>query len=224
MAKKDDSSVDVGEVYSKSEEFIDSNKKTLTYGVIAIVVIFGAYMAYKNMYASPRASEAQELIWKAEYYMEIDSLDKAIMGDGSNFGFEYIADEYSGTPSADVANMYLGNIYMQKGEYQLAIEYYKKADLGGSVLPAQAIGNIGDAYVELGDIEQAISHFEQAAGMDENDFTAPMYLMKAGIAYESLGNYSKAADSYRRITEDHPNFERIEEAKKMLGRAETLAG
>lgn len=224
MAKKDESTVDVGEVYSKSEEFIEGNKKTITYGIIAVILIFGLYIGYKNMYMSPRENEAQELIWKAEYFMEIDSLDKAIMGDGSNFGFEYIADEYSGTESADLANMYLGNIYMKKGEYQLAIEYYNQASLGGSVLPAQAVGNIGDAYVELGNIDQAISHFEKAAGMDKNDYTAPMYLMKAGIAYESVGNYAKAAAAYRRITTDHPNCDQISDAKKYLGRAEALAG
>ena len=59
---------------------------------------------------------------------------------------------------------------------------------------------------------------------ESNNYTTPMYLIKAGIAYESLGNYSKAASAYRRITTDHPNCDQIKDAKKYLGRAEALAG
>lgn len=223
MAKKEqEHKVDVGEVYSKSEAFIETNKRPITIAVLAVVVIFGAFIGYKKLYVQPHQAEAQELIWKAEYFLEIDSLDKAIVGDGGNFGFEYIADEYSGTESGNLANYYLGTIYMKKQDYVLAIEYFKKSSAGGVVPTAQSLGNIGDAYVELDDIDQAISYFEKAANASSDDYTTPMYLIKAGIAYEALGNYSKAASAYRRVTEDHPNCDQIIDAKKYLGRAENM--
>ena len=225
MAKKDqEKQVDVGEVYSKSEAFIETNKRPITIAVLAIVVIFGAYVGYKKLYVQPQEAEAQELIWKAEYFLEIDSLDKAIIGDGGNFGFEYIADEYSGTESGNLANYYLGAIYMKKQDYALAIEYFKNSTAGGIVPNAQTLGNIGDAYVELEDIDQAISYFEKAANASGDDYTTPMYLIKAGIAYESMGEYAKAADAYRRITVDHPNCDQILDVKKYLGRAENMPG
>ncbi len=224
MAKKDqDKSVDVGQVYSKSEAFIENNKRPITIAVVAVVLVVGLYIGYKKMYMQPREAEASELIWKAEYFLEIDSLDKAILGDGGNFGFEYIADEYSGTASGNLANMYLGDIYMKKQEFALAIEYYKNASISGTVLPALVLGNMGDAHVELGDIDQAISYFEKAANSESNDFTTPMYLIKAGIAYESIGDYNNAAAAYRRITEEHPMCDQIIDAKKYLGRAENMS-
>lgn len=225
MAKKDqENKVDVGEVYSKSEAFIETNKRPITIAVVAIVVVFGAYMGYKNLIVQPQEAVAQELIWKAEYFLEMDSLDKAITGAAGNFGFEYIADEYSGTESGNLANYYLGTIYMKKQEFALAIEYFKNSSIGGIVPSAQSLGNIGDAYVELGEIDQAITYFEKAANASDDDYTTPMYLIKAGIAYESIGDYSKAADAYRRITKDHPKCDQIKYAKKFLGRAEAMAG
>ncbi|MEZ4738127.1 MAG: hypothetical protein R2818_01935 [Flavobacteriales bacterium] len=53
------------------------------------------------------------MIWKAEYYFEIDSLEKALNGDDQWPGFLTIADDFGSTPSGNLANYYLGTIYMQ---------------------------------------------------------------------------------------------------------------
>ncbi len=80
------------------------------------MVLFG----YKKFVAEPNAKAAAELIWKAEYYFEIDSLDHALNGDDQWPGFITIADDYGSTPSGNLANYYMGAIYMQKGEFEMA--------------------------------------------------------------------------------------------------------
>ena len=224
MAKKEDENlIDVGEVLSKSEKFVETNKKSLTIAVAILITVVAAYFGYTT-YLDGQNTEASESIWKAEYYMEIDSLDKAIQGDGQYFGFEYIAENYSGTKTAKLANYYLGIIYKEKGDYDLAIEYLKSAKVEDEILGAISLGNIGDIYIDLGEYQEALSYFNKAISHSDNSFTAPIYLNKAAITYTVLENYNKAADYYQQIVDDYPNSPEAREVKKNLARVKQLAG
>ena len=216
--------VDLGEVYSRTEMFIEDNKKGLTIAAVAILVLVGGMMAYKKFVAEPNAKAAAEVMWKAEYYFEIDSLDRALNGDDQWPGFASIADEYSSTPSGNLANYYLGAIFMQKGEYEMALEHYKKADLDDDVLSVMAVGNQGDALVELGRTDEAVKLFEKAAGMRNNEFTTPMYLMKAGILHQQAANWSAAAKAFNRVAKEFPSSTDANTAKKYAGHAEAMGG
>ena len=216
--------VDLGEVYSRTELFIENNKQTILFSVVGILVVVGGLLGYKKFIAEPKAKEAAEMAWKAEYYFEIDSLDRALNGDDQWPGFVTIADEYSSTPTGNLANYYLGTIYMQKGEYQLALDHYKKADLDDDILGTMAVGNQGDALVELGRAEEAIKQFEKAASMHTNELTTPMYLMKAGILHHQAANWSAAAKVFSRISQEFPTSPDVNEARKYAGHAEAMGG
>src|SRR5690606_35913217 len=86
MAKKKDENseviVDVQEVYSKSEKFIETNKMPITIGLGVIVLIIAAFAFYYKIYLPPIESEAQENMFWAEQQFEKDSLNLAINGDG----------------------------------------------------------------------------------------------------------------------------------------------
>ncbi|MCB9169139.1 MAG: tetratricopeptide repeat protein [Flavobacteriales bacterium] len=222
--KDEQHDLDLGEVYSRTELFLEKNKRAVSIAVTGILVVVAAVLGYKRFYAEPRAKEASDLIWKAQYYFEIDSLDLAINGDGNYFGFQYIADAYGSTPSGELAKYYLGNCYLQKGDYEAAIDYLKKADLDDDILSVMAIGCIGDAYVELDRPQDAIDQFEKAANMRTNDMTTPMYLMKAAILYQQNGDWGKAAKAFRRVAQDFPASPDANEARKYAARAEAMAG
>lgn len=224
MAKKEEESlIDVGEVLSKSETFVENNKKSLTIAVAVIVAVVAGYFGYTT-YLDGQNTEASESIWKAEYYFEIDSLDKAIQGDGQYFGFEYIAENYSGTKTGKLANYYLGVIYREKGDYDLAIEYLKSGNVEDEILGAISLGNLGDIYIELGEYQEALNYFNKAISHSNNSFTAPIYLNKAAITYSVLENYGKATDYYQQIVDDYPNSPEAREVKKNLARVKQLAG
>lgn len=216
--------VDLGEVYTRTETFLENNKKALTIGAIAVVGVVALLVAYKYLIAKPNADAAKEAIWKAEYYFEIDSLDKAINGDAEFLGFAAIADEYGSTPSGNLANYYLGAIHMQKGDYEAALEYYGKADLDDDILGTMAVGNQGDALVELGRTEEAVKQFEKAANMSTNDLTTPMYLMKAGILHQQAGAWDRAAKAFERIVKEFPSSNEASQARKYAGRSEAMGG
>lgn len=214
--------VDVQGVYSKTESFIENNKKVLSMVLGGIVVVIGLYFAYTQIYLGPKEIEAQSSIFMAEKYFEKDSLDKAINGDGVNYGFIDIIDEYSGTKTANLAHYYLGISYLRTGSYEDAIEQLKAFSSDDIMISSIAIGAIGDAYMELGNVDDAISYYEKAAKNNENELTTPMYLFKAGLAYEEKGDYAKAFDKYTTIKKDFSDSSEGRTIEKYLARAEAL--
>ena len=214
--------VDVQEVYSKTEHFIENNKKTISIVIGGIIVAVGLYFAYTKMYIAPMEIEAQSSMFMAEKYFEKDSLDKAINGDGINDGFVEIIESYSGTKSANLAHYYLGLSYLKTGKFQEAIDELKSFSSNDIMVSSIAIGAIGDAHMELGEVDEAISFYEKAAKNNENELTTPMYLFKAGIGYEEKGDYAKAIEKYTVIKTDYLESSEGRTIEKYLARAEAL--
>lgn len=227
MSKKENlegQDVDLGEVYTRTEMFLEKHKQSVLIGVVGLVLVVGAVLGYNKFIAAPRAQEAAENVWKAQYYFEVDSLDRALNGDDQWPGFYTIADQYSSTPSGKLANFYIGSILLQQGDYEGAISFYEKAKVDDDVLRTMAVGNIGDAYVELGRNDDAVRQFEKAASMITNNFTTPLFLMKAGILHQEKGNWSAAAKAFGRIAKDFPTSTEANQARKYAGHAEAMGG
>jgi len=145
-------------------------------------------------------------MYVAEEYALIDSLQqKAIDGDGSFIGFKEIADEYSNTPSANIANAYLGSLYLRQQNFQEAIKYLKKySETGSEILDPLVIGLIGDAYSESHDYNNAAEYYEKAAKKSSNSYTTPLFLKKLGLVYEQLNENKKAEEAYSKIKTEYP--------------------
>ncbi len=220
MAEKhqEETIADVDKLYTQSEDFFEKNKKSIGIVGVVIVALVGGFLAYNNLYKKPRVQEAKELIWKAQYYFEIDSLDKAINGDGANYGFEYIANEYGNTPSGNLAHYYLGVCYLNQGQYEAAIQNFKSSDLDDKIVGAIAKGGIADALVELGDYEQALSYYDKAVSHNDNNFSAPLYLMKKGILLEEMGQYADALDAYKTIKKEYPESAEGQDIEKHIAK------
>jgi tetratricopeptide (TPR) repeat protein len=216
--------LDIGEIYTSTELFFDRHKKTITMAVGAIAVAVIGFFGYKKFVVAPKEENAQKEVWKAQYWFESDSLDLAINGDGNYYGFEYIAKEYSGTPTAELANFYLGVCYQEKGEFETALNYYKEADLDDDVLRVMAVGNQGDALVELGRSDEAVAMFEKAADMVRSEYTTPMFLLKAGVLHHQAGNWAGASKCFGRIVTDYPTSSDVQMAKKYAAYAKAKSG
>lgn len=227
MAKKinkaEDSIVAVEEALSKTEQFIENNQKTLTIIVSILVVIILGYFGYTRLYVQPLEKEAQAQMYVAEMYFEQDSLQKALHGDGNALGFIDIIEEFSVTKAGKLANYYAGICYLNLGEFENAIDYLKNYSLDDHIVSAMAIGAIGDAYLELKDLEEAAKYYASAAKKDMNEFTAPTFYLKAGMTYEMLENYGKALDMYKAIKEDFSNSMEARDIEKTITRLELLS-
>lgn len=217
---KDEPILDVQETYSKLEKYIIENQRSLTIIIGTIVALVGGYVGYKYWYVASLEEEAQKEMYIAEGYFERDSLDLAINGNGTNKGFLQIADEYSAAPSGNLAHYYLGLAYLKKGEFENAIEHLSDFSSDDQIIGPIAVGAIGDAHMELGHTDEAVSYYLKASEKSKNSFTSPIFLKKAGIAYEEKGNYADAIKIYERIKADYTESDQGKEMDKYIARAQ----
>ncbi|WP_276089744.1 tetratricopeptide repeat protein [Pedobacter sp. JY14-1] len=209
----------------KKGAFLQENTKSLLFIAGAIVVLIGIYIWYQNVYLKDRAEEAAAKMYKAERLLGTDSLaNKAINGGIDYPGFAKIAEEYNNTKSANLASLYLGGIYLRKGEYKKAIESLGNyAETGSPVADPLALGLLGDAYSELKDYKQAITYYKKAADKSSNKFTSPLFLKKLGLVYEAEKDFNSAAEAYTKIRTQYPESAEAAMIDEYIARAEAQA-
>jgi tetratricopeptide (TPR) repeat protein len=213
---------EIGEIVSRSEQFIESNKKNITFGITVIVIIIGAILGYNYLYFVPKNKNAAIAIFKGEQYFMKDSFNLALNGNGVDYdGFEYIIKQYGGTKPGNLAKAYAGVCYYKMGDMESAIKHLKSFKSDDNNISPAIIGLIGDCYVESNNVKEAISYFEKAASKANNDFLSPVYLKKAGIAYESLQQYDNAVKIYTTIKEKHATSMEAMDIEKYIIRAQT---
>ncbi len=220
--QKDDLIVNVEEVLGKTELYFEKNKQKIITVAVALVVLVGGFFAYKYVYVAGEETTASSEMFKAEAYFAKDSIDKAINGDGVALGFAQIAEDYSVTPSGNLAQYYLGISYLKKGKYEDAITHLEEFNSKDQIVAPQATGAIGDANLELGKVDEAITFYLKAADQNTNKFTTPIFLKKAAIANEGKGNYADAVKLYERIKNEFPETIEGAEMDKYIGRAKAL--
>ncbi|KQM74753.1 hypothetical protein ASE74_01840 [Pedobacter sp. Leaf216] len=206
---------------SKKGSFLQENNKSLLFIAGAVVLLVLIYLWYQGVYLKGRAEEAASKMYKAEQYVGVDSLsNKAVKGEGGYPGLEQIAKEYDNTKSANLANLYLGGIYLRKGEYKQAIESLSKYSATGSpVADPLALGLLGDAYSELKDYKQAATYYKKAADK-ASKFTSPMFLKKLGLVNENQNDFKGAVDAYTKVKTQYPESAEAQLIDAYIARAQ----
>ena len=197
---------------SQSEQWIEKNKKPLFYGLVIVIVLILGYMGYNKFVAEPNEKEASnELAFPRKYFDEAsnsagavaDSLFRlGLEGADANYGFVDIADRYKSTKAGNLANYYAGMSYYKLKDYQLAIEFLEKFNSSDDMLGPIAIGTIGDAFSDLNQSAEALDYYEKAANKRTNEFSTPLYLLKAGKTALELGEFARAESLFQRIKDE----------------------
>ncbi|WP_166336479.1 tetratricopeptide repeat protein [Sphingobacterium chungjuense] len=203
--------------------FIQNNSKSLVFIVAGIAALIVLYIGYQFLYLKPRAEKAASLMFKAEQYATIDSLQqKAITGDGSLIGLKEIADEYSNTASANMANAYLGGLYLKQRNFKEAITHLERYnETGSEVLDPLIIGLLGDAYSEEKIYDKAAKFYKKAADKSTNSYTTPLFLKKLALVYEVQNDFKGAESAYVRIQEDFPESNEASGIEGHIARVQT---
>ncbi len=197
---------------SRSEQWVAKNQNYILgfIGVVAIAVL--GYLAYNQFIVAPKeASAANELYYPQQYFDQAvanteaqDSLyNLALNGAEGKYGFLDIIEEYPGTKAANLANYSAGMAYLNMNQYDQAIDYLEEFNSNDAILGALAKGGIGDAFMQLGQPQEALDYYEQAIAHNENEFTTPRFLYKAGVTALETGNREKALEYFERIKADY---------------------
>jgi tetratricopeptide (TPR) repeat protein len=216
---------------SKTEAWVSKNQNYILgiIGVIALGVL--AYLAYGRFVQEPKeATAANDLYYPQQYFDQSlineeakDSLlTLALNGSEGKFGFLDIIEEYKGTKAANLANYSAGMAYLKLQNYQEAISHLEKFSSDDEIFNALAAGGIGDAFSQLNQPEEALDYYEKAVSVaGDNDFSAPLYLYKAGIAALNLNQKDKASGFFERIKEDYPNSQEANNIDVLIGQSKS---
>ncbi len=216
---------------SKAEDFVAKNQKNIfiVIGLVAVVVL--GSLAYKQYVAKPNQQAAMNDMFQAQKYFNeaVNGASKdslyglALNGGEGKYGMLDIIEKYSGTPSANLANYYAGTAYLRLKDYKNAVEHLGNFKSSDEILAPLAKGNIGDAFVQLNQPEDALGYYEQAAELRDNEFTTPMFLFKAGSIALNLGKADKALGYFKRIKSDYANSTEAGKVDVFIGKAQVLA-
>ena len=214
----------IEETLTRSELFIERNKKILSWVIAGILGVALIFMAVKKYYIAPKEAEAQAQSFMAVRYFEKDSFKLALNGDGNYLGLYDIIDEYGWTKAGNLAKYYAGIAELRLGNYEKAIDLLKDFDADDLMIKPMALGAIGDAYADLGKNDEAASYYEKAANSSENEFTTPLFLFKAGLMYEILKDNDKALELYQKIQREYPHSTEARTIKKYIARVKDKLG
>jgi len=218
--KTEDQFAQIEETLTRTEQFIEENQKSLITIVGAIVGIVALFSVYQNFYIAPMEEEAQSEMYMAELYFQKDSFNLALNGDGQYLGFLDVADDYSSTNVGQLANYYAGLCYLNTADFDNAIEYLRDFSSDDIVLSSLALGCIGDAYMELGDVEAALDSYASAVSNSSNNFTAPRYMMKQALIHDANGDSDKALNLYKSIKNDYKTSREANGIEKYIAKVE----
>lgn len=202
---------------SKTEQFYNENKKTIWGVLIGIVVVGLAILAFSKFVYQPKCAEAQEMAFPAENNFQNGEFELALNGDGNILGFSQIIDNY-GSKAGKSAFLYAGICQLQLGNYQEALSYLNKYNVKDAILGARAEACKGDAYVGLENYNSAVKCFKAAAQKNGDNLLAATYLLKAGLAYEALGQKANALECYETIQDRYSQSMEAYEIAKYIAR------
>ena len=196
---------------SKTQLWVQNNKnKILVLIAIMVLSLIGAFSYYK-LVIEPNEREALNKM----YFAQKTFLDEAVLtksdslysivlnGDGVNLGMIDIIQNYDGTSAANIANYITGMTYYKIKDYNNSIKFLNNFESDSYLFRSLAKGTIGDAYSELNKYSEALEYYLDAA--DDNNFTSPIYLFKAGSIAMKINKFSKAKELFQRIKLGYPN-------------------
>ena len=207
------------EIIAKAQDFWTRYQKQITIALAVVVLAVGGWYGYKNFVQKPKVEKAIDAMYKAEEYYRMDSLQKALNGDGINWGFVRVIKEYGGTDAGNLARFYAGDSYLRTGDFNNAVKYLNDFSTSEKQVQARAYKLLGDAYSELGKNDDAISSYKKAANhFTEDRHNSAEYLFFAAALSEKAGKNNDAIALYKEVKEKYPETVAANESDKFLAK------
>jgi len=213
-----DSLEGIEQALTRTEQFIEDNSKALTYVVGVIVILIVLFIGTKRLYLTPLEEEAAGQMFMAEKFFERDSFNLALNGYGTYPGFIQITEDYKISKAANLAKYYAGICYLKTGDYENAVDYLSKFKTKDVLVGSAKFSSLGDAYVELQELESALRSYKKATSEYENNFTTPLIMKKMAIVYEEKQELAAANAIYKKIKSEYPESEEARDIDKYIAR------
>ncbi len=222
MKEIEEKNTEMGNVITRTEEFIQKNQKTIIGVAVAVLLVALVIFGYFKWYKQPRETRAASELFAAEQYFLNGDYQKALDGDDTYRGLLSVIDNYGSTKAGNLAKYYAGMANLQLGNLDEAAKWLGKYTGKDLFTKALAIMGQADVLMEQGKTAEAAKKYVDAAKSGDNAVTAPAALFKAGVAYIMLGDNKKAADCLKQIRAKYPESTEAQstDTDKMLAVAE----
>jgi len=195
-----------------------SNKtlRFVSYGVGVAILAVSGYLLYYQFIRLPKEKKSENSYWYAMNMIEKDSTDIAMQELNNSI------KKYDGLKGGKVAQFILARQYMNKGEFNKARELLDKVKVNDTYVAALVIGLQGDCYSEEQKYKEAAAKYQKAARKSINEWTTPMFLMKAALCAEELLDFEAALRLYQEIKNDYSTFANAKTIEKYIARVSNL--
>jgi len=213
---------------SRTEEWVIKNQKYIFIIVgLAAVLVLG-YLGYSKYVQEPKESQATNDLFQSQQYFDqaVNGASKdslftlSLNGSDGKYGFIDITEVYAGTDAGNLANYYAGMAFLNMKDYPNAVTYLNAFSSDDDVLGPIAKGGIGDAFVQLEQLEDAYDYYVQAAQLKSNNYTTPMYLYKAGVIGLKLEKNTQALGFFNQIKSEFSDSSEAKDIEVFIGKAE----
>jgi predicted negative regulator of RcsB-dependent stress response len=178
-------------------------KNVLIGALIAVILVVGGIFFWLRNQQT-REIEASLELSRIALYLDQGLYATAINGEGKTPGLKKIADDFSGTPSGNMASLLLANAYYATGNLDSALKAYKAVSIGNKDLAAAAIAGTGACYLEKNKFSEAAKSYHDASEKAESTALKALYLAKEANSYRQSNQLPKAAELYKTIVDKYP--------------------
>jgi predicted negative regulator of RcsB-dependent stress response len=187
------------------------HRKAVSWSALILVLAAGAFgwnlisTRQSERVASQQLSSARFAFESKNYALAASELSR-------------IAENYSGSRSADEASILLAQTRLAQGQSQQAIDVLKQfAPKASADYRSQAYGLLGAAYENVGHPKEAAEAYEQASKNGRLPFERAQFLSDAGRAWLAARDTAQAVAAYQEIVSKLDSTGSAFEAKVRLG-------
>jgi len=221
--QKENEALNLEETISRSEMFIEKNKKLLVGIILLLVLLIAAIYLYKNYYVAARENKAQVALIQGQNYFQAGNFEAALNGDSISYkGFVDVVKNYGSTKAGNLAKGYAGLSLAQMGKYKEALEYLKGFKAKDAMIGPAVKGSMGDCYANLEQPDKAVELWREAANAADNNTVSPIFLKKAGVVLLEQGKADEALKLFQTIRDKYFNSMVVRDIDAYIERAELL--
>ncbi len=133
--------------------------------------------------------------------------------------FQAFLKQYSGSAQAPLAQLSLGRLYFNSGQYDKSVEYYEQAlpklDKTPEFVPLASLG-CAAAYEAVGKVTEAISRLA-AARENPSNYIMDETMLQLTRLYHKAGQNDKAKETGEQFVKQFPESANVEYVKYLAG-------
>lgn len=206
---------------------IDNLWRPMFLALVVVAVGFGGYLAF-DAYQKNLEKHAQEELFallkrvedKKEKMTEADKNPETLQ---KNYGdilkdYNVFVANQKGRKASYIAAIQIAGLALSYNDLNLGAKYLSQVDStvkSGDIFFGLIKSQLGSVLMDLKKYQEAAEQYEILATNKSHTYFHPQALLRLGICYLELGDFSKAEDHFTKLLTAHPSTQAANEAKNM---------